>query len=251
MRSKRRKNLSGKFNTMGNIDQFQEGEEGSLGTGDDQEGGLIGLQLSFNEPEQLNNSTENLVVVLPKELKQCNWDVSAAAEGIEMPNDIAKFNDIRDKIEIVQKLVEMEERKLEEAKRLKESRMRPFQANVKEKGYVKSLTMNFDNLAKGGAELGSSAVDDDEGDGEYTVPRELRVKRIKSVPELESVKFRSFHVLPDEGGGVGAGFLPNRFYNDLSNSDKNNTNEQQQQQGMSQGWRSRKEIFKRRAKSLS
>lgn len=251
MRSKRRKNLSGKFNTMGNIDQFQEGEEGSLGTGDDQEGGLIGLQLSFNEPEQLNNSTDKLVVVLPKELKQCNWDVSAAAEGIEMPNDIAKFNDIRDKIEIVQKLVEMEERKLEEAKRLKESRMRPFQANVKEKGYVKSLTMNFDNLAKGGAELGSSAVDDDEGDGEYTVPRELRVKRIKSVPELESVKFRSFHVLPDEGGGVGAGFLPNRFYNDLSNSDKNNTNEQQQQQGMSQGSRSRKEIFKRRAKSLS
>lgn len=230
MRARTRKSLSGKFSTMGNIEQFLEVHEEAEGKkrpkGDSEsEQGLIGLELNFNEP--LNNV---VYVDLPKEDNSCD----VLTKGIELPrNDYAKFNDIRHKIEIVQKLVEMEERKLEEAQRRKECRMKPFEANVKEKGYVKSLTMNFDNLAKGAAEEG----EDSEGGGggsTYTVPRELRVKRIKSVPELESVKFRSFHVLmPDEGPS--ANCLPNRFYNDLSNSNKNNTNEQKQME-MNQGW---------------
>lgn len=236
MRARRRKNLSGKFNTMGNIDQFQE-EEAKV---EAEHKGLIGLDLSFNEP--MNNSVDKLYVDLPKELdevvKPCNWNVETegglGTSEIGMPNDYAKFNDIRCKIEIVQKLVAMEERKLEEARLLKESRMRPFEANVKQKGYVKSLTMNFDNLAKGGVIKDTEEVENEAASCSYTVPRELRVKRMNSVPELESVKFRSFQVLScsDESAP-----LPNRFYNDLSNSNKNNTNEQQQQEMSCQGGR--------------
>lgn len=231
MRSKKRKNLSGKFSTMGNIvDQLQEEEM--------EDAGMINLQLNFNEP--LNNSTGCLDSTEGR--KPCNWDVpEQKTEESEMPmnesgdnDEFANFNDIRNKIEIVQKLVAMEERKLEEARMRKECRMRPFQANVKEKGYVKSLTMNFDNLAKGGEGELAVLLLDKEGEGEAveSVPREFRVKRIKSVPELESVKFKSFQVLPDEMNSA----LPNRFYNDLSNSNKNNTNQQLQQE-MSQGSR--------------
>lgn len=257
MRARRRKNLSGKFNTMGNIDQFQEEEVMVIKSGDvEEDHGLIGLELSFNEPA-LNNSMDQLVMVvdLQKEgneeeedklmTEQCNNFNVNETDGIGMPNeeDYANFNDIRSKIEIVQKLVAMEERKLEEAHRLKESRMRPFEANVRQKGYVKSLTMNFDNLAKGGfnGDLDGKGVEEEEMAGSsYSVPRELRVKRIKSVPELESVKFRSFHVLADESAAV---FLPKRFYNDLSNSNKNNTNEQQQQEMSSQGARAEEPAF--------
>ncbi|XP_054743438.1 uncharacterized protein LOC129248047 isoform X4 [Anastrepha obliqua] len=56
---------------------------------------------------------------------------------------------IAKKIDIIQKLIEMEERKLEQIRVATESRMRPFECNSKQKGYVKSLTMNFDMLAKG------------------------------------------------------------------------------------------------------
>ncbi|XP_039952737.1 uncharacterized protein LOC120769680 isoform X4 [Bactrocera tryoni] len=56
---------------------------------------------------------------------------------------------IAKKIDIIQKLIEMEERKLEQIRIATESRMRPFECNSKQKGYVKSLTMNFDMLAKG------------------------------------------------------------------------------------------------------
>lgn len=59
-----------------------------------------------------------------------------------------KFRDIEKKIDVINKLVEMEEKKLEQERMHKELRMRPFKANAQKKGYVKSLTMNFDNLAK-------------------------------------------------------------------------------------------------------
>lgn len=63
-------------------------------------------------------------------------------------SEYLKFQDIEKKIDVINKLVELEEKKLEHERLLKEHRMKPFQCNSKEKGYVKSLTMNFDNLAK-------------------------------------------------------------------------------------------------------
>ncbi|XP_037033889.1 uncharacterized protein LOC119072719 isoform X2 [Bradysia coprophila] len=63
-------------------------------------------------------------------------------------SEYLKFQDIEKKIDVINKLVELEEKKLEHERILKENRMKPFQCNSKEKGYVKSLTMNFDNLAK-------------------------------------------------------------------------------------------------------
>lgn len=62
--------------------------------------------------------------------------------------DATKFRDIEKKIDVINKLVELEEKKLVQERCAKELRMRPFTCNPKEKGYVRSLTLNFDNLAK-------------------------------------------------------------------------------------------------------
>lgn len=60
-------------------------------------------------------------------------------------DELIKFRDIERKIEIINKLVEMEERKLEQEKYLKEQRMRPI---VVQKGQslVKSISQNFERL---------------------------------------------------------------------------------------------------------
>ncbi|KAH8377086.1 hypothetical protein KR093_003400, partial [Drosophila rubida] len=52
------------------------------------------------------------------------------------------------KIDIIEKLIAMEERKMEQIRLATETRLRPFACNSKQKGYVKSLTMNFDMLAR-------------------------------------------------------------------------------------------------------
>lgn len=64
------------------------------------------------------------------------------------PTEIMKIRSIEKKIDVINKLVELEEKKLEQERLAKEERMRPFDCNTKQKGYVKSLTVNFDNLAK-------------------------------------------------------------------------------------------------------
>lgn len=55
---------------------------------------------------------------------------------------------IAKKIDIIEKLIAMEERKMEQIRLATETRLRPFACNSKQKGYVKSLTMNFDMLAQ-------------------------------------------------------------------------------------------------------
>ncbi|KAH8403058.1 hypothetical protein KR222_003763, partial [Zaprionus bogoriensis] len=55
---------------------------------------------------------------------------------------------IAKKIDIIEKLIAMEERKVEQIRLATETRLRPFACNSKQKGYVKSLTMNFDMLAR-------------------------------------------------------------------------------------------------------
>lgn len=59
-----------------------------------------------------------------------------------------KFKDIEKKIEIINKLVTLEEKHLEHVRLMKEMRMQPFKCDASRKGYVKNLTKNFDNLSQ-------------------------------------------------------------------------------------------------------
>ncbi|XP_049537341.1 uncharacterized protein LOC125952109 [Anopheles darlingi] len=68
--------------------------------------------------------------------------------GLLATGEYSRFLDIEKKIDIINKLVELEERKLEQERHAKEYRMRPFECDPRQKGYVKSLTQNFDRLAK-------------------------------------------------------------------------------------------------------
>lgn len=64
------------------------------------------------------------------------------------PDEIKKYKYIERKIEIINKLVEMEERKILQEKILKEWRMRPLKANINDgKGVVKVLSRKFEKLA--------------------------------------------------------------------------------------------------------
>lgn len=97
--------------------------------------------------------------------------------------EYSRFLDIEKKIEIINKLVEMEETKLRVEKMTKEHRMKPFNCDLRQKGYVKSLTMNFDNLAKAAQE-------------KYELEQNrspARIKRNYSLPDvLEGAKMKSF-----------------------------------------------------------
>lgn len=98
-----------------------------------------------------------------------------------------KFRDIEKKIDVINKLVEMEERKLEQERISKETRMRPFRCNAKQKGYVKSLTMNFDKLAR-------RMQDEVEFEQHYRMTDEGRMKRNFSLPDvLEGAKYQAFN----------------------------------------------------------
>lgn len=79
--------------------------------------------------------------------------------------------EIEKKLDIINKLIHLEEEKLDQIRIAKEDRMKPFDCNSK-KGYVKSLTMNFDRLAKG-----------IEKDIENEQMR-LRIKRNVSLPDV-------------------------------------------------------------------
>ncbi|XP_031618833.1 uncharacterized protein LOC116337970 isoform X3 [Contarinia nasturtii] len=79
---------------------------------------------------------------------ECSSSNSMVTSDFLSKDEYMKFRDIEKKIDVINKLVELEEKKLEQERCAKELRMRPFTCNANEKGYVKSLTVNFDNLAK-------------------------------------------------------------------------------------------------------
>lgn len=113
--------------------------------------------------------------------------VSIVSSSFLTEAEYMKFRDIEKKIDVINKLVEMEERKLEQERISKETRMRPFQCNAKEKGYVKSLTMNFDKLAR-------RMQDEVEFEQHYRATDEGRMKRNFSLPDvLEGAKYQAFN----------------------------------------------------------
>lgn len=101
----------------------------------------------YAKPIVSKDSSTDLLDQLHEQRKDVN-DKSVIHSKFLTQSEYLKFQDIEKKIDVINKLVELEERKLEHERILKENRMKPFQCNSKEKGYVKSLTMNFDNLAK-------------------------------------------------------------------------------------------------------
>lgn len=113
--------------------------------------------------------------VNPQEKSMVTEDFLSQAEYL-------KFRDIENKIDVINRLVEMEEKKLEQERVAKELRMRPFKANAQKKGYVKSLTMNFDNLAK--------TMQYERDLGEKSCPM-TNIKRNYSLPDvLEVAKYQ-------------------------------------------------------------
>lgn len=89
------------------------------------------------------------IAKIDRENKPCHSRNDAKENIAPMNNeDIKKFKDIERKIEIINKLVEMEERKILQEKILKEHRMRPLKANIDDgQGVVKVLSRKFENLA--------------------------------------------------------------------------------------------------------
>ncbi|XP_017050052.1 uncharacterized protein LOC108094137 isoform X4 [Drosophila ficusphila] len=99
---------------------------------------------------------------------------------------------IAKKIDIIEKLIAMEENKMEQIRLATESRLRPFNCNAKEKGYVKSLTMNFDMLARG-----EEPAEDDEltsKDASDLCAYARNIRRNCSLPDvLESTDFTGIY----------------------------------------------------------
>lgn len=104
------------------------------------------------------------------------------------PADLGKFRDIERKIDVINKLVELEEKKLEQERIRRENRIKPlFDGNTKERGFVKHLTKNFDRLAKSGHEnVENWCMSPSVGIG---------MKRNFSLPDvLEGAKFQTFEI---------------------------------------------------------
>lgn len=69
-------------------------------------------------------------------------------DNVSITEEIQKYKYIERKLEIINKLVEMEERKILQEKILKEWRMRPLKANINDgSGVVKVLSRKFEKLA--------------------------------------------------------------------------------------------------------
>lgn len=111
---------------------------------------------------------------------------------ISSNEDVTMFKDIERKIDIINKLVEMEEKKILQEKYLKECRMRPLKANFSDgKGTVKILSRNFEKLASKhqnkntleAADFFSLTYDDCDSDSEkHSVKKEI--KRNLSLPDV-------------------------------------------------------------------
>lgn len=117
--------------------------------------------------------------------KKCLLSSNEGKLGFSIsPTHLIRFRDIEKKIDVINKLVALEERKLQEERNRQEFRVKPlFDGNTKERGFVKYLTKNFDKLAENGYE-DISNVD--------------CIRRNQSLPDvLEGAKFQFNTVVKD------------------------------------------------------
>nr|XP_049466265.1 uncharacterized protein LOC120959422 isoform X1 [Anopheles coluzzii] len=135
------------------------------------------------EDEDVNAAVDALAAEEALELPRKSLTQGATSEleklidrGLLTSGEYNRFLDIEKKIDIVNKLVELEERKLEQERTAKEHRMRPFNCDPRQKGYVKSLTENFDRLAK-------DAQEELENEKSWHLAK-ARMKRNFSLPDV-------------------------------------------------------------------
>ncbi|XP_013176450.1 PREDICTED: uncharacterized protein LOC106124380 [Papilio xuthus] len=114
----------------------------------------------------------------------------AAKENIAPPDtsdEVKKYKYIERKLEIINKLVEMEERKILQEKILKEWRMRPLKANINDgKGVVKLLSRKFEKLAtKQNTVSDFTSLTLEEADTDTdTASENKEIKRNLSLPDI-------------------------------------------------------------------
>lgn len=150
--------------------------------GANEDDNMDSLEMHFKSNPFKENSIDSLDDIQPK----LEVDKIANAKFITSA-EYMKFRDIEKKIDVINKLVEMEERKLEQERILKENRMKPFECDSSQKGYVKYLTKNFDKLAQAANE---------EWDFEHST--KSKIKRNYSLPDvLEGAKFQSLCFFDD------------------------------------------------------
>lgn len=124
------------------------------------------------------------------------------------PCELAKFRSIEKKIDVINKLVEFEEKKMEQERLAKEERMRPFDCNTNKKGYVKSLTLNFDNLANSiryEREMMMRMNEQAEMRRNHSLPDVLEGAKYRIDYDLQRSKQRSTENYLDSTGVVGVG----------------------------------------------
>lgn len=143
---------------------------------------------SRKKKNDMENSVDSLDAV-PSTSHQCEPGISQLVDTrFITPADLGKFRDIERKIDVINKLVELEEKKLEQERIRRENRIKPlFDGNTKERGFVKHLTKNFDMLAKSGQDnISNWCISPSLGGG---------MKRNFSLPDvLEGAKFQTFEI---------------------------------------------------------
>ncbi|XP_052749064.1 uncharacterized protein LOC113514452 isoform X1 [Galleria mellonella] len=105
----------------------------------------------------------------------------------EINEEIKKYKYIERKIEIINKLVEMEERKILQEKILKEWRMKPLKANINDgKGVVKVLSRKFEKLAtKQNTVPNFASLTLEEADADtLPISENKEIKRNLSLPDI-------------------------------------------------------------------
>lgn len=129
----------------------------------------------------------NKIISKEKEAAPCHSREIEAKENIApISEEIKKYKYIERKIEIINKLVEMEERKILQEKVLKEWRMRPLKANINDgKGVVKVLSRKFEKLAikQSGPNFASLTLEEADTDTEPN-SESKEIKRNLSLPDI-------------------------------------------------------------------
>lgn len=163
------------------------------------------------------NSIDSLDELSPKKRKskssidaqiRCQSAQSMITDDFLSRDEYKKFRDIEKKIDVINKLVEFEEKKLKQEKVSKEIRMQPFACNSNEKGYVRSLTLNFDNLAKSiqyERELAQRLKDHGEIRRNHSLPDVLEVAKYRLDCDLQERRQRCTENYLDGYGVEGVG----------------------------------------------
>ncbi|KAJ2943467.1 hypothetical protein O0L34_g12274 [Tuta absoluta] len=134
----------------------------------------------------LKNTKDHINLRTKSDAMPSHSQQSDSKENIAPTEEIQKFKYLERKIEIINKLVEMEERKILQEKVLKEWRMRPLKANINDgKGVVKVLSRKFEKLATKQCTVPNFAsLTLEEADTDTENSENKEIKRNLSLPDI-------------------------------------------------------------------